>query len=85
VPHRKPLGTPVTLRSSSWDGPAPQPGDHLVTRAGTWYLVTDVAQGGGPGHHRMVCLRVAEPTEAERAEAAVFRWRWATRHRRTVH
>lgn len=72
-----------TLRSHSWDGPAPAAGDLLVTRAGSWYLVVDVREGAGVGHYAMTCERLGKdrPVEADDLGRAVYRWTWAPRRR----
>lgn len=72
------LGRPVTLRSTSWDGPAPGAGDYLTTRAGSWYLVTDVAEGAGVGHYRLGCVTTTAPAALPDG-TRVYRWTWARR------
>jgi hypothetical protein len=34
-------GTRCTLRASTWDGPPPEPGDFLRTKAGTCYQINE--------------------------------------------
>lgn len=74
---------PCTLRSTSWDGPAPDVGDLLTTRAGSWYLVVGVAEGAGLGHYRLQCVRMGKtrPVEADDPDRSVFSWTWARRCR----
>lgn len=73
-----------TLRSHSWDGPAPAEGDLLVSTGGSWYLVLAVAAGAGLGHYRLDCSRMGKtrPMAADLPDATIWRWRWAPRHRR---
>jgi hypothetical protein len=79
-----PVGTPCTLRSTSWDGPPPAPGDLVCTTAGSWYLVTTVAAGAGVGHYRLGVVRRGRqrPPEADEADATVWLWTWLPRGRR---
>lgn len=42
----------MIFRSTEWEGPAPARGD-VVRHGETLYVVTDLAQGPGPGQYRL--------------------------------
>lgn len=59
----------MLLRSHAWDGPAPTPGDVLVTDDGR-LLVRSVAAGAGIGHYRLDVV----PVDDERTTGSLFWW-----------
>lgn len=75
------MNGPAVLRSTGWDGPAPEPGDYLTTRAGSWYLVVDVAEGAGVGQYRITVERLGRNLPTLDETDRVFRWSWARRCR----
>lgn len=82
------VGSEVRLRMEHWDGDWPQPGDYLVTEAGSGYLVDDI-RPARPGSvstvFTAVCIKVTAD-QARRATAAegarLFWMRWAKRRKR---
>lgn len=75
------MNGPAVLRSNGWDGPAPEPGDYLATRAGSWYLVVDVAEGAGIGQYRITVEKLGRKPPEPAAGGRVFGWTWARRCR----
>lgn len=73
-------GTESTLRALWWDGPLPEAGDFLRTRAGSCYEVLDVREGTSRGTIRATIrvMRLERNAVAE-GDPGVWAWEFAPR------
>lgn len=80
MPRARRPGEPCSLRMERWEGDWPEPGDYLVSEAGSAYLVDEIR----PARHgsRTVvftakCIKVA----LEDVDGAIFPISWAKRRK----
>ncbi|APR40011.1 hypothetical protein [Paraburkholderia sp. SOS3] len=68
---------PVKLRVASWEAPAPECGDELLTRTGRRYRILEVRTRRGA----IVGLDCMVLPKSEPASGRIFNWVWNVRGR----